>query len=212
MNKHSYSFMTALAMDSMSSTTQPSRSPSPSTPEPSEADALDPITIQSELDPTSSWYLSAMHTTENNIPQWVSDPLYTLQHKTEDDQMLRLDELIEQHAYDDEWVNIHFCSLNPYLTFVQRSPPSEFNSSLSYPSPPSYPTTSSPPHHTETAIPDFRSLLVPSRIGPVTLTKPIPPPAVLPRKQDPSTINQRVTHPPKESCFKSVLPLNYQKS
>jgi len=43
-----------------------------------------------------------MHTTENNIPQWVSDPLYTLQHKTEDDQMLRLDELIEQHAYDDE--------------------------------------------------------------------------------------------------------------
>jgi hypothetical protein len=83
-------------MDSTSSTTQPSRSPSPSTPEP--FDALDPITIQSELDLTSSWYLSSMHTTKDNVLPWVLDPL---QHKTEDDQMLPLDELIEQHAYDE---------------------------------------------------------------------------------------------------------------
>lgn len=86
-------------MDSTSSTTQLSRSPSPSTPEPS--DVLDPISIQSELDLTSSWYLSGMHTAKDSVSPWVSDPVYTLQHKTEDDQMLRLDELIEDHAYNE---------------------------------------------------------------------------------------------------------------
>ena len=48
-------------------------------------------------------------------------------------------------------------------------------------------------------MPDFRSGNRP--------TKPVPPPASLPRKQSPSAINQRVIYPPKESCFKSVLPL-----
>ena len=86
----------AYTMDSTSSTTQPSRSPSPSTPEPS--GALDPISIRSELDLTSSWYLSGMHTAKDNV---LSDPVYTPQHKTEDDRMLRLDELIEDHAYEE---------------------------------------------------------------------------------------------------------------
>lgn len=90
----------AYTMDSTSSTTQPSRSPSPSTPDPSHV--LDPITIQSELNVTSSWYFSGMrHTTKDNVPPWLSDPVYTPQHKTEDDQMLRLDELIEEHAYEE---------------------------------------------------------------------------------------------------------------
>jgi uncharacterized protein len=85
----------------MDSTTQPSRSPSPSTPEPS--GALDPISIRSELDFTSSWYLSGMHTTQDNLNvlSLESDPVYTPQHKTEDDRMLRLDELIEDHAYEE---------------------------------------------------------------------------------------------------------------
>lgn len=85
-------------MDSTSSTTQPSRSPSPSTPE---SHALDPITIQAELDLSSSWYLSGVRTTKGNVPPWVLDPVCTPQHKTEDDQMLRLDELIEDHAYEE---------------------------------------------------------------------------------------------------------------
>jgi uncharacterized protein len=55
-------------------------------------------------------------------------------------------------------------------------------------------------------MPDFRASNT-HRNGPILLTKPIPPPASLPRKQDPSITNQRVIHPPKESCFKSVLPL-----
>lgn len=55
-------------------------------------------------------------------------------------------------------------------------------------------------------MPDFRAsnLLAPSRHGPISLTKPIPPPAALPRKSDPSSVNQRVIYPPKESCFKLV--------
>jgi hypothetical protein len=91
--------ISAYAMDSTSSTTQPSRSSSPSTPESS--NALNLITIQSELDLTSSWHLSGMHTIKDNIPPCVSDPVYTSQHKTEDNQMLRLDELIEDYAYEE---------------------------------------------------------------------------------------------------------------
>ena len=91
----------AYMMDSTSSTTQCSRSVSPSTPEPSSS--LDPIAIQSELDLTSSssWYLSGMHTTKDNVLPLASDHVYTPQHKTEDDRMLRLDELIEDHAYEE---------------------------------------------------------------------------------------------------------------
>jgi hypothetical protein len=85
-----------VSMDSTSSTTQPSRSQSPSTPEPFAA--LDSISIRSELDLTS-WYLSGMHTINDNaLPLVVSD---LPQHKTEDDRMLRLDELIEDHAYEE---------------------------------------------------------------------------------------------------------------
>jgi hypothetical protein len=42
-----------------------------------------------------------MHTTKDNVLPLVSDPVYTPQHKTEDDRMLRLDELIEDHAYEE---------------------------------------------------------------------------------------------------------------
>jgi len=120
--------------------------------------------------------------------------------------MLHLDELIEQHAYD-ELVSIRSVSIN-LLDLPSSSLSSGFNSTLSYSSPPIYPTnkSSSPPTDAEPIVPDFRvsNLLVPSLHGPISLTKPIPPPASLPRKLDPTTINQRVIHPPKESCFKFV--------
>jgi hypothetical protein len=86
-------------MDSTSSTTQCSRSVSPSTPEPSSA--LDPISIESELDLTSSWFLSGMNATKGNVLRLASDTVYTPQNKTEDDRMLRLDELIEDYAYEE---------------------------------------------------------------------------------------------------------------
>lgn len=74
-----------------------SRSPSPSTPEPS--DPLEAVNIQSELDLSSSWYHS-MH--PNKMVPWASNPsIYNAMHKAEEEQMLRLDDLIEQHAYDE---------------------------------------------------------------------------------------------------------------
>ena len=70
-----------------------SRSPSPLTPEPS--DSLE-VNIQSDFDLSSSWY----HSTK--MPPWASDPsVYSASHKPEEDHMLRLDDLIEQHAYDE---------------------------------------------------------------------------------------------------------------
>lgn len=43
-----------------------------------------------------------MHPAKSSVPSWVSDPsVYTTPHKSEDEQMLRLDDLIEQHAYDE---------------------------------------------------------------------------------------------------------------
>lgn len=86
-------------MSSTSTAAPESRSPSPLTPEPT--DSLDPVTIQSEVDFNSSWYIS-MHPAKSSVPSWVSDPsVYTTPHKSEDEQMLRLDDLIEQHAYDE---------------------------------------------------------------------------------------------------------------
>ncbi|KDR75153.1 hypothetical protein GALMADRAFT_249088 [Galerina marginata CBS 339.88] len=177
-------------MSSTSTTAQESRSPSPLTPEPS--GSPEPVSIQSELDLTSSWYLS-MHPAKTPVSSWTSEPsVYTTPHKSEEEQMLRLDELIEQHAYDD-------------------SPSSGFSSTLSYSSPPPYPPSlnSPPTHHHNPVLSDFRTsnLLMPARHGPISLTKPIPPPASLPRKADPSTMNQRVVHPPKESCFN--LPIMF---
>lgn len=74
-----------------------SRSPSPLTPEGTEF--IDPIAIQSDLD-LNSWYQSM----DPNKPQasWLIEPtLYSPSKKLEDDQMLRLDDIIEQHAYDE---------------------------------------------------------------------------------------------------------------
>ncbi|KAG6881973.1 hypothetical protein C0992_013030, partial [Termitomyces sp. T32_za158] len=86
-------------MSSSSSTaTTGSRSPSPSTPE--AIDSLDSVAVQSDLD---SWYLSAMQQPKPFGAQtsWEMTPsTFLTPRKSEDDPMLRLDELIEQHAYD----------------------------------------------------------------------------------------------------------------
>lgn len=99
--------------------------------------------------------------------------------------MLRIDDLLEQHAFDDPAPThfAHTASFSPQQqTQLQdtsaQNQPSQF-------------------------VPSFRptNLLVPSHNGPISVTKPIPPPAPLPRKLDSATHNQRVVHPPKEACF-----------
>ena len=79
---------------------------------PEASDSLEPIGIQSDPDLSSTWYRS-MHSPPSKMPvlPWTSDPsVYTTPHKSEEEQMLRLEELIERHAYD-EYVFTLFQSL-----------------------------------------------------------------------------------------------------
>ncbi|GLB37660.1 putative ig-like, plexins, transcription factors [Lyophyllum shimeji] len=170
---------------SSSATAAGSRSSSPSTPE--AFDSLDPIAIHSDFELSHSWYLSAaqQHKPLGTHAPWdMNTSEFVTPRKAEDDPMLHLDELIEQHAYDD-------------------SPASNLNSPLAYPSPRPKSSHVEPLPPIDPVAPNFRpgSLLISSRNGPTSVTKPIPPPASLPRKQDPSSMNQRVVRPPKESCY-----------
>jgi hypothetical protein len=80
-----------------------SRSPSPLTPESS--DSLDPV-LHNDLE-LSSWCHS-LSPAKSLSPQSCWDPTLCFDAgKPEDDEMLRLDDLIEQHAYD-EYSSIHF--------------------------------------------------------------------------------------------------------
>ncbi|KAJ6500161.1 hypothetical protein C8R47DRAFT_1110707 [Mycena vitilis] len=158
-----------------------SRSSSPHTPEPT--DSLDPILIQSDF---GAWYQSDTENLLSPQSSWQLDPsLQMSSHKCEEqDQILHLDDLIQQNAYDD-------------------SPPSLLNS----PEPPSLAdfaaTQASLLHPTP-------SNFHPSSLFPATRhdggTKPVPPPPArsLPRKNDPST-NLKVVFPPKESCYNLAI-------
>ncbi|KAG5638454.1 hypothetical protein H0H81_012519 [Sphagnurus paluster] len=170
---------------SPSATEAGSRSPSPATPE--AFDLIEPIAIQSDLDLANSWYMSSMHRHKqlDAHTSWdMNTSDFVTPRKSEDDAMLHLDELIEQHAYDD-------------------SPASTYGTPATYSSPPprSVQPNAAPP--VDPTMPNFRTgnLLIPSHTGPTSMTKPIPPPASLLRKQDPSSVNQRVVRPPKESCY-----------
>ncbi|KAF4621321.1 hypothetical protein D9613_000481 [Agrocybe pediades] len=171
-------------MSVSSSTAQDSRSPSPATPEAS--DPIDPVAVHGDTDLAPSWY-HPMPPEKTHVTPWPSDPsIYTTPHKSEEEEsMLRLDDLIEEHAYDD-------------------TPSSAFSANLGYLSPPSYPAKSeSSSPLIQSATPEFRPIsnIVSSQHGSISLTKPIPPPASLLRKPPHSALNQRVVFPPKESCF-----------
>lgn len=101
---------------SSSATATGSRSASPATPE--AFDSLDPIAIHNDLD---SWYLSSMQPPKSS--QWdINSPEFMVPRKTEDDQMLHLDELIEQHAYD-EYVVLLSSLRSQFICFTAPSHP-----------------------------------------------------------------------------------------
>ncbi|KAJ3749010.1 hypothetical protein DFH05DRAFT_1475162 [Lentinula detonsa] len=132
------------------SSSSTSRSPSPHTPSPG---PVDQVAVQTDLD-RPSWY--------HNSPE---EPSWTSNHKSEDTNMLQLDDLIQQHAYED--------------VDITQSPK---------------PVTGSPPVAT------FRNSM-PAGI------KPIPPPAVPPRKSENPSRDQKVVYPPKETCYN--LPIMF---
>lgn len=190
-------------MSSSSTAISDSRSPSPLTPEAS--DSQDPVAIQSDLDSASSWYHS-MYAKSGHM-QWAPQTSsYHAPHKADDNMMLRLDELIEQDAYY-ECVVLASLQSRSLTVFSPSSPSPGFASSSGIPSPPTQNReTSSALSNSSPLLQNFRGSAVnTSHNGAVPLTKPIPPPASLPRKHDPSTANQRVVYPPKESCYKLVI-------
>ncbi|KAF8236615.1 hypothetical protein L208DRAFT_640558 [Tricholoma matsutake] len=195
-----------MSFESSPETANTSRSPSPVTPEPS--DSLESVAVRGDFDHLNSWYLPTMHQLKSTDSQslWDIDSTDLIPPtKTEDHQMLHLDDLIEQHAYE-EYV-FHVPSISEPLT-------SSFNSStsLSLPSSLAYSSQHLPLQLIDSIrsadfVNNFIPNLVPPSNAPISATKPIPPPASLPRKQGPSSINQRVVCPPKESCFN--LPIMF---
>ncbi|XP_006460767.1 hypothetical protein AGABI2DRAFT_220937 [Agaricus bisporus var. bisporus H97] len=163
-------------MSSSSATAADSRSPSPHTPDPS--DSSQPVVVQADIDAAASWFIP-MHHSQSKQPPWGSASAVFPPHKLEDDQILRIDDLLEQHAFDEYASS--YRSLSPSTTNLQSNQ----------------------------VVPDFRpaNLLLPSNNGVVSAIKPVPPPASLPRKFDSSSHNQRVVNPPKETCFN--LPIMF---
>ncbi|KAJ6594182.1 hypothetical protein B0H19DRAFT_1094293 [Mycena capillaripes] len=156
-----------------------SRSSSPHTPEPS--DSLDPVLIQSDFD-IGAWYQSDTDNLLSAQSSWQLDPsLQMTSHKCEEeDQILHLDDLIQQNAYDD----------SPSSVFNSPEPPSQADIAAAQAA--LVPPNSSSFHPS--------SLFTAHQNDRASTTKPVPPPASLPRKHDPST-NLKVVYPPRESCY-----------
>ncbi|KAJ7045795.1 hypothetical protein C8F04DRAFT_1334748 [Mycena alexandri] len=168
-----------MSSSSSAATGTGSRSSSPHTPEPS--DSLDPVVVQGDFD-LGAWYQSDTENLLSPHSSWQLDPALQMNATKceEDDQILHLDDLIQQNAYDD-------------------SPSSLFNS----PEPP--PHTGIPVGQTP-FVPPNSSSFHPSSLFTTTpndrgsATRPAPSPASLPRRAEPLT-NSKVVYPPKESCY-----------
>ncbi|KAJ7495977.1 hypothetical protein B0H11DRAFT_879652 [Mycena galericulata] len=156
-----------------------SRSSSPRTPEPF-SDPQGPVAIQSDFDIGSSWYQSDAENVLSPESSWQLDPTLQLDpHKyEEDEQILQLDDLIQQNAYDD----------SPSSLFNSPEPPSKIDLTVPHPS-------FIPPNSL-----GFRPSSLFNANHRIPTTKPVPPPASISRKRDSST-NLKVIYPPKDSCY-----------
>ncbi|KAF7376391.1 Protein MGA2 [Mycena sanguinolenta] len=171
-------------MSSSSSTaTGTSRSSSPHTPEPS--DSLDPVVIQSDFD-INTWYQSDPENLLSPQSSWQLAPSLQMTSTKceEEEQILHLDDLIQQHAYDD----------SPSPIFNSPKPPSKADLAAAQ--------ANFTPNNFSAFQPS--NLFTTSRNERVPATRPLPPPASLPRKVDSQT-NFRVVCPPKESCYNLAI-------
>jgi uncharacterized protein len=84
-------------MSSSSATAPGSRSSSPATPEAS--DCLEPVAVHHDSE-VSSWYHAVQ--SDKVLSSWDTDAPFELGlGKGDREDMLRLDDLIEEHAYDE---------------------------------------------------------------------------------------------------------------
>ncbi|KAF7428296.1 SPT3 Dosage dependent suppressor of Ty-induced promoter mutations-like protein [Pleurotus ostreatus] len=144
-----------------------SRSPSPHTPEAS--DNVDPIVLQNDLD-LASWFSNGKGISVGSEFDVNMNAINDTNTKHEDDAMLRLDDLLERHAFEE---------------------PTAVSVISAYHAATSPIASSAPPSNS----------LSPITTGNNRPTKPIPPPVTRLLHRDPFPSNQKVVHPPKESCF-----------
>ncbi|KAG9316619.1 hypothetical protein JVU11DRAFT_2673 [Chiua virens] len=164
-------------MSTTTAATMDSRSSSPETPETS--DVPNNVTIHNEL---PSWYRPLpIAKNVSAIGVWNGSPIQV----TDDERMLQLDDIIQEHAYDDS-----ACS-------AVDSPSSNIHS---------------PPDGTKPLIPSREPLASPLQsiheschslpfLSQMHCTPIVPPPAMRLCKRDPASIPRRVVCPPRESCY-----------
>ncbi|KAL4073911.1 hypothetical protein V8B97DRAFT_2021472 [Scleroderma yunnanense] len=166
-----------------------SRSSSPQTP-----DILDEphhVAIHNDL---PSWCHTLRPLQAKAIPvtgAWDSEePQHTLE-KPGDERMLELNDLIEEHAYDDSPG-----SGVEHSPLFSR-PPSDANcSETTVPTDSFQPSAQPSPQQSEYHLPSHSHLVC---------TPIVPPPAIRPRKRDLSVVPRRVICPPRESCYNLVV-------
>ncbi|OAX37411.1 hypothetical protein K503DRAFT_866903 [Rhizopogon vinicolor AM-OR11-026] len=172
-------------MSATTATTMDSRSSSPATPE--NSDGSHPVAIHHGHD-LSAWYQSIRpKKTISEIGVWESDAMLSVMNKPDNERMLQLDDLIDEHAYEDSPCSTAECS--PVL-------PEVVPDCLKQPA--IYPAVDTPLSATHTPSPES-VYLIPSHIQ-MHCQPVVPPPAVHPHKRDPSTAPHRVVSPPRESC------------
>ncbi|KAI0266855.1 hypothetical protein BC834DRAFT_116932 [Gloeopeniophorella convolvens] len=175
-------------MSQSSRTATGSRSPSPTTPStPDSADNVQVTPFRNNID-LSTWYKTLSNDpTSASSAYWDNpSPRFFNPSKEEDANILSLDDLIQDYAYDDSSpAGLPTAGVSLTISNVP-STPSLISPSVSPAQPPMDASTSS------------AVTMVPPR-APISPTKPVPPPASQPRKKNPSA-SQTVVYPPKESC------------
>ncbi|KAG1731495.1 uncharacterized protein EDB91DRAFT_721132 [Suillus paluster] len=166
----------------MSTTVMDSRSSSPATPESS--DGTHPVVLHHDHDLLSAWYHSIRpRKTISEIGVWDNESLHSVTNKPDNENMLQLDDLIDEHAYEDS-----ACSAAESSPVLPQVTPDCLKPEAIHPTGDSIGSAAQTP------------LLVPSHTQ-MHCSPVIPPPAARPRKRDPSTAPHRVVFPPRESCF-----------
>ncbi|KAG2342479.1 hypothetical protein BDR05DRAFT_983249 [Suillus weaverae] len=163
-----------------------SRSSSPATPESS--DGHHPVTLHHDHN-LSAWYSSIRpRKTFSDIGVWDNESMRSVMNKPDDERMLQLDDLIDEHAYEDS-----ACSATESSPILPQIIPDCLKPDAIHPTGDSCTSTAQAP--------------VPESDYPVSshmqmhCPPVIPPPSVRPRKRDPSAAPHRVVFPPRESCY-----------
>ncbi|KAG8213932.1 hypothetical protein J3R82DRAFT_10678, partial [Butyriboletus roseoflavus] len=169
-------------MSTTTAETMDSRSSSPETPETS--DVPHNVTIHNEL---PSWYRPLpIAKNTSTIGVWDGDPFQ----KLDGEHMLQLDDIIQEHAYDD--------SACPGVVI---SPPNTCSTSDATQPELVYPE----PLQTSLRRPIPESGLSIPPLSQMHSTSIVPPPAMRTCKRDPASIPRRVVYPPRESCYNLAI-------